>query len=67
MTTFPTKTAASLPDLSVVADDDTAWIKNHPSKTAQWRSSNGGYFSNRFMDDQLARGARVLREGNGRG
>lgn len=55
--------AADLPDGSVVADDHTAWIKNHPREWAQWRGTDGGYAPDEFIDSALADGAMVLRGG----
>ena len=55
--------AADLPDGSVVADDNTAWIKNHPTVTAAWRGTDGGYAGNWLVDKALEKGAQVLRGG----
>jgi hypothetical protein len=57
--------AKDLPDLSVVANPTVAYIKNHPTATAQWRGTNGGYFGNWRIDEELACGATVLRHGDG--
>ncbi len=59
--------AADLPDGSVVADRDVVYIKNHPSKTAQWRGTNGGYVGDWRVDQALAEGAAVVRHGYGEG
>ncbi|MFD6565442.1 hypothetical protein [Micromonospora profundi] len=58
--------AADLPGLSVVATDTNAYIKDRPTRTAQWRGTNGGYFADRHIDDLLgAGGGQVLRVGTG--
>jgi hypothetical protein len=57
--------AADLPDESVVAGRTVAYIKNHPTATAQWRGTNGGFFGNWRIDEELAGGATVLRHGDG--
>jgi hypothetical protein len=57
--------AANLSDGSVVADHRRAFIKNHPTPNAPWRGTDGGYHYNRSIDEALANGAVVLREGTG--
>lgn len=57
--------AANLPDQSVVAGHTVAYIKNHPTGTAEWRGTNGGFFGNWRIDEELAGGATVLRYGDG--
>lgn len=56
--------AADLPDRSVVATDSTAYIKTHPTATAPWRGTNGGYFADVWVDEALTAGGRVLRVGD---
>ncbi len=59
--------AADLPDGSVVADSETAYIKTHPSRTAQWRGTRGGYHANWEIDQVLAQpDSQILRVGDGR-
>jgi hypothetical protein len=48
---------------TIVATRDTAYIKNHPTATAQRRGTNGGYFCDALMDDYLSAAA-VLRPGH---
>lgn len=55
--------AADLPDFSIVAGDYTVWIKSHPSRTAQWRGTDGGYFGDWYVDERITAGAQVLRVG----
>jgi hypothetical protein len=55
--------AASLDVGSVVANDEIAWIKNYPTRYDQWRGTNGSYCNDVVIDDYLARGASVLRNG----
>jgi hypothetical protein len=57
--------AANLPDYSVVADKTTAFIKSHPTITAQWRGTNGGYFGDAYINQRITLGAQVLRVGAG--
>jgi hypothetical protein len=57
--------AADLPDGSVVANRNKAWIKNHPSGWSPWRSTQGSYEHDKFIDEALASGATVLRYGYG--
>lgn len=58
-------TAENLPTGSVVADANTAWIKNHPTHTLQWRATNGSYCTDWRIDEAMAVGAEVLRVGDG--
>lgn len=58
-------TAAELPDGSVVADHRRAFIKNHPTATAAWRGTDGGYHGDWAVEEALANGARLLRRGTG--
>lgn len=58
-------TAADLSDGSVVADADRAFIKNHPTPTAPWRGTDGGFHGNWAVDKALTGGAVVLRDGTG--
>jgi hypothetical protein len=62
----PAPRAADLPERSVVASEHHAYIKNHPTPTAPWRGTSGGYFADWKVDEELASGARVLRVGTGR-
>lgn len=55
--------AADLPDSSVVAWFNRVYVKDHPTKTAQWRATNGGYYSDEQVDECLVDGAAVLRVG----
>jgi len=57
--------AACLPDQSVVATSNAAYIKTNPSTTAAWRSTWGGFHSNQEVDKILAGGGggHVLRVG----
>lgn len=59
-------TAAELSDGSVVADHRRAFIKNHPTTTAAWRGTDGGYHGDWSVDEALANGAIVLRDGTGK-
>jgi hypothetical protein len=61
-----TQSADALPDGSVVAKRNVVYVKNHPTATAQWRGSNGGYFGDWKVDDALREGAVVLRVGYGK-
>lgn len=58
-------TAAELPDGSVVANEKKAFIKNHPTPTAPWRGTDGGYHPNWSVDEALTNGATLLRRGTG--
>jgi hypothetical protein len=55
--------AADLPDGSIVANENKAFIKNRPTRDSQWRGTDGSYARDWFIDDLLAEGAVVLREG----
>jgi hypothetical protein len=56
--------AADLPDGSVVANADQAFIKNNPSQTAQWTSTAGGWLHSKYVQEAIDRGAVMLREGH---
>lgn len=55
--------AADLPDGSIVADADRAFIKNNPTPWAQWCVTNGAYLSDSQVEDALNAGATVVRVG----
>ncbi|GAA0494040.1 hypothetical protein Ade02nite_20780 [Paractinoplanes deccanensis] len=56
--------AADLPDGSVVANNKHAFIKTHPTRTAQWRGTNGGFFGDWYIDELFTEGkTTVVREG----
>lgn len=63
--------AADLPDNSIVVGPtsngrEVVYIKNHPSKTAQWRGTDGGYHGNWAIDEALRYDeATILRVGVG--
>jgi hypothetical protein len=57
--------AADLPDGSIVATHDAVYIKTNPTKWSAWRSTWGGYHSDRDVQDRLVEGATVLRIGDG--
>jgi hypothetical protein len=57
--------AADLADGSVVADHRRAYIKTHPTSTAAWRGTDGGYHHDWTVDEALTNGAEVLRDGTG--
>ncbi len=56
--------AADLPDGSIVAARDRVWIRTHPTPTAPWRNTYGGYSGDWEVDKALAAGAVVLRMGH---
>jgi hypothetical protein len=56
-------TAADLPVGSVVANNTAAFIKIRIDMSPQWRGTNGTQVHNEHIDQQLRRGAAVLREG----
>lgn len=60
-----TVNAADLPDGSVIADSGHAYIKNRPSPTAAWTSTNGGWLHDKYVQEALDAGAQVLRHGTG--
>lgn len=60
-----TSRAADLPDGSVVSAELTTFVKDHPTKTAQWRGTRGGYHGNWEVDVALDDGAEILRVGRG--
>jgi hypothetical protein len=51
-----------LSDGSVVANENYAFIKNHPSEYSEWRGTNGGYYSSAVLA-QRHPDVRVLRWG----
>lgn len=61
--------AADLPDGTIVVGREpqrreVAYIKNHPTKTASWRGTDGGFHGDWFVDELIANGtAVVLRHG----
>jgi hypothetical protein len=57
--------AADLPEGSTVATDRKAFIKNHPTLTAPWRGTDGGYHGDWSVQKALDAGAQVLRVGDG--
>lgn len=59
------RNAADLPAGSVVASATVAYIKDHPTATAQWRGTNGGYFGDWKIDEELVASAEILRVGGG--
>lgn len=55
----------ALPDDSVVASATLTWIRNHPTRTSQWRCSNGGHYSDGQVQEVLdAKRAEILRRGS---
>jgi hypothetical protein len=59
-------TAADLPDGSIVATADKAYIKNHPTPDAPWRGTNGGRHGDWQVQEALQSGeATVVRIGDG--
>jgi hypothetical protein len=63
--------AADLPDDSIVVGRESegsrevVCIKNHPSQWSAWRCTNGSHAGDWFIDELLANGGTVLREGSG--
>lgn len=55
--------AADLPDGSVVATESVAYIKTNPAAWAQWRGTDGGYWSDAAVDERLRQEGQVLRYG----
>lgn len=55
--------AADLPDGSVVYSPRTTYVKDHPSSTAAWRGTRGGYHGDWEVDEALAKGAEIVRIG----
>jgi hypothetical protein len=61
--------AADLPEGSVVATEGKAYVRatDGAPEGAPWRGTNGGYFGDWKVDEELANGAQVLRVGTGAG
>ncbi len=55
--------AADLPEGSVVATANFAYMKRDPWCDPPWESNSGARLSDSDMQDLLARGAKVLRVG----
>lgn len=62
----PTWRAADLPEGSVVATEDRAWIKSNPWPLYPWNGSDGSEYDDQMVDEALANGAQVLRVGTGK-
>jgi hypothetical protein len=61
------RSAADLPDGSVVASTEHAFIKDHPDHDRQWSCTDGETANDEEIDRYLSLGATVLRVGTGAG
>ncbi len=63
--TDETTRAADLPTGSVVFSERTTYVKDHPTDSAPWRGTRGGYHGDWEVDVALDAGAEILRVGRG--